>query len=137
MHFRRIVPICLLLAACLSIRGNQPDAPASARAVGAFSAKLALAGRSTYTGALQLAATTRDSVRGSLRLTSPLNVDAVLSGMVRRDSLILIGSYTAGNGCAGDLKASLSMPTDRAADGPIQLADKCAGVLNGIMTVTR
>ena len=131
------VPVCVMLAACSSIRGNPPEAPASERAVGAFSAKLALTGRSTYTGAMQLTATTRDSVRGSLHLTSPVTVDAVVSGMVRRDSLILIGSYTAGNGCAGDLKASLSMPTDRAADGAIQLADKCAGALNGVMTVTR
>ena len=86
---------------------------------------------------LQLEASTRDSLRGFLHLTSPLNVDAVVSGVVRRDSLILLGSYTAANGCAGELRASLSMPTDRAGDGPFQLADKCAGTLNGVMTVTR
>ena len=132
----RAVPICLLLAACSGFRGPAA-APASARAVGAFSAKLALTGRSTYTGSLQLTASTRDSVRGSLHLTSPVTVDAVVSGMVRRDSLVLIGSYTAANGCTGDLRAALAMPTDKAAEGPMQLADKCAGTLNGVMTVTR
>ena len=124
MHSWRPVPVCVLLAACSSIRGNPPEAPASERAVGAFSAKLALTGRSTYTGANRVTGCSRELHRGSLHLTSPVTVDAVVSGMVRRDSLILIGSYTAGNGCAGDLKASLSMPTDRAADGPIQLTDK-------------
>jgi hypothetical protein len=102
-----------------------------------FGAQLALTGRSTYVGALQLSATTADSVRGSLHLTSPVAVDAVLSGVVRRDSLILGGSYTGANGCAGDMRASLAMPTDRGATGPFQLADKCAGALSGTMTVSR
>ena len=100
MYFWRAVPCCVLLAACSAVRGHPPEAPASARAVGAFSAKLALTGRSTYTGAMQLTATTRDSIRGSLHLTSPVTVDAVVSGVVRRDSLILIGSYTAGKAAA-------------------------------------
>jgi hypothetical protein len=66
-----------------------------------------------------------------------LNVDAVLSGVVRSDSLILTGTYTAANGCTGGVRASLFMPTDRTAEGTVQLADKCAGTLNGTMTVTR
>lgn len=127
----------VLSAACTAVRGHSTATPPSARAVGTFAAKLALTGRSTYTGALELKATTGDSLRGSLRLTSPLNVDAVVSAVFRRDSLILAGSYTAANGCAGELRASLAMPTDHAGDGPFQLADKCAGTLNGTMSVTR
>jgi hypothetical protein len=137
MRIQRLAVVCSLSTACAAARGHSALPLPSARAVGAFAAKLALAGRSTYTGALHLEATTRDSLRGSLHLTSPLNVDAVVSGMIRRDSLILAGSYTAANGCAGELRASLAMPTDRAGDGPFQLADKCAGTLNGVMTVTR
>jgi hypothetical protein len=137
MRPQLLVVVCVLPIGCSAVRGHTTVTPPSARAVGAFAAKLALTGRSTYTGALQLQAATRDSLRGSLHLTSPLNVDAVVSGVVRRDSLILVGSYTAANGCAGELRASLSMPTDHAGDGPFQLADKCAGTLTGIMTVTR
>ena len=137
MRLQLLVVAFVLPTACSAIRGHSTATPPSARAVGAFAAKLALTGRSTYTGALHLEATTRDSLRGSLHLTSPVNVDAVVSGVVRRDSLMLTGSYTAANGCAGELRASLAMPTDHAGDGPFQLADKCAGTLSGIMTVTR
>ena len=137
MRLHLLVVVSVLSTACSAIRGHSTATPPAARAVGAFSAKLALTGRSTYTGALQLEATTRDSLRGSRHLTSPVNVDAVVSGVVRRDSLMLTGSYTAVNGCAGELRASLAMPTDHAGEGPFQLADKCAGTLSGIMTVTR
>jgi len=127
----------LMSGSCASTATRASGPPPSSRAIGSFAARIALTGRSTYAGSLDLSASSRDSVRGSLRLTSPIAVDAAVSGIVRHDSLLLSGSYHGSNGCMGDLRAALDMPTDRAATGPFELADKCAGTLTGTMTVTR
>jgi hypothetical protein len=137
MPLHRVLIALLLSGACASMSRRAAAPAPSSRATGSYAASLALTGRSTYTGVLTLTSSSSDSVRGSLRLTSPITVDVTLSGLVRGDSLLLGGGYSGSNDCAGDLKASLVMPTDRSAAGPFQLADKCAGALSGVMTVSR
>ena len=137
MPIARVFIALVLSGACASTSKRTAAPAPSSRASGSFAASLALTGRSTYAGVLTLTSSSPDSVRGSLRLTSPITVDVTLSGLMRGDSLLLSGGYSGSNGCAGDLKASLVMPTDRGATGPFQLSDKCAGALSGVMTVSR
>jgi hypothetical protein len=134
-YFVRLIALLILMTDCMPFRSSGP-APA-ARVAGAYSARVAVTGRSTYTGSIEITAVNGDSVRGVMKLTSPISVDVILRGRATSDSLVLVGGYTGSNGCSGDFRSSLLMPTATSGTGPFQLADKCAGTLSGIMTVSR
>lgn len=126
--------LCLLFvtAACVSARRDPP-----ARFAGSYTAKLAVTGRSTYTGSFT-GEWVSDSLRGSLKLTSPITVDVALRGGQSGDTLRLRGSYSAANGCTGTVEAAVGVARDLSvARGPFTLADRCAGSLNGTMELTR
>ena len=130
---RALLP-CLLIvsSACVSLR---PDPPP--RLAGSYSAKLAVTGRSTYTGSFT-GEWVSDSLRGALKLTSPLTVDVAVRGGQSGDTLRLRGSYAASNGCTGTFEAAVGVARDLGGGrGPFTLADRCAGALTGIMELTR
>ena len=105
---------------------------------GSYAAKLQVSGRSTYVGTFSIAEWMSDSLRGSLRLVSPLAVDMVIGGRQARDTLRLNGTYSAANGCTGTFAAPLVVGADLAtANGPFTLVDKCAGTLTGQMELKR
>jgi hypothetical protein len=105
---------------------------------GSYAARLQVSGRSTYVGTFSIAEWLSDSLRGSLRLVSPLAVDMVIGGRHAHDTLRLNGTYSAANGCTGTFAAPLVVTTDLAtATGPFTLVDKCAGTLTGQMELKR
>ena len=114
-----------------------PAAPAaSTREAGTYVASLALTGRSTYTGTLEITPVAGDSVRGTITLTSPVRVDAPVAGAVRGDSLRLAGSYSAANGCTGTIAVAISLVA-MPHTGPARLVDKCVGELPATFTARR
>ena len=126
----------LLTAACA--RGSTANSTAATpRTVsGTYIASLALTGRSTYTGTIELTPTARDSVRGTMVLTSPVRVDAPVAGVVRGDSLHLAGTYSAANGCTGTISLSFSLAT-MPHTGPSKLVDRCVGPIDATFTARR
>ena len=113
------------------------SAPAPAtRVSGTYVASLALTGRSTYTGTIELTATVGDSVRGTIVLTSPVRVDAPVAGVVRGDSLRLAGTYSAANGCTGTISLAISLAA-MPYTGPSQLVDRCVGTIPATFTARR
>jgi len=128
------VVVLSILSACATFRG----ASATPHMTGSYAAKLQVSGRSTYVGTFSIAEWVSDSLRGSLRLVSPLAVDVVVGGRQIRDTLRLNGTYSAANGCTGTFAAPLVVSTDlAAATGPFTLVDKCAGTLTGQMELKR
>jgi hypothetical protein len=130
-----IAATALPMVACTTSRATKAatatptPAPAPAtRVAGTYVASLALTGRSTYAGTLEITPVTGDSVRGTLTLTSPVRVDAPVAGSVRGDSLHLNGPYTAGNGCSGTVSLAISLAA-MPHIGPARLVDKCVGEL--------
>ena len=137
MRALTIVLATALFAAACSSRSTTTSNAATPRAIsGSYVASLALAGRSTYTGSIELTPTARDSVRGTLVFTSPIRVDAPVAGVVRGDSLHLAGTYAAGNGCTGTISLSISLAAMPHV-GPSQLVDRCVGTLNATFTARR
>jgi hypothetical protein len=135
MRTLAVTTIAIILAACGRTAGS--PAPVPSRSVaGTYVASLAIVGRSTYTGTLELASVAGDSVRGTLALTSPVRVDAPVTGSVRGDSLRLSGPYTAGNGCSGTVSLAISIAA-MPHTGPSRLVDKCVGELNATFKATR
>jgi hypothetical protein len=122
----------LLAAACVSARNNPPP-----RLAGTYNARLVVTGRSTYVGSFT-GEWSADSLRGALKIVSPLTVDMPVRGAQTGDSLRLRGSYSASNGCTGTIDASVAVAKDLgSARGPFTLADRCAGTLTGTMELTR
>jgi hypothetical protein len=132
------VTTALPLIACTGSRAttSATAAPAAARVTGTYIASLALTGRSTYTGTIELAPTARDSVRGTMVLTSPVRVDAPVAGVVRGDSLHLAGTYSAANGCTGTISLSFSLAA-MPHTGPSKLVDRCVGPIDATFTARR
>ena len=124
-----------LLAACAKPPSASAPAPA-ARVAGSYVASLALTGRSTYTGTLEITPVAGDSVRGTLTLTSPVRVDAPVTGAVRGDSLRLTGPYSAANGCTGTVSLTISL-AEMPHTGPSRLVDKCVGELPATFSARR
>jgi len=124
----------LLVAGCatLGLGGTAP------RLLGAYAARLAITGRSTYTGTLTIARWSGDSAFGTLKLVAPLAVEVAARGRQRSDTLYLLGTYSAANGCIGTMDASLAVGdgAGRAA-GLVTLEDKCVGALRGSMEISR
>ena len=132
-----VLAISLLAAASCSRSSTNTSTAAAPRTVsGTYIASLALTGRSTYTGTIELASAARDSVRGTIVFTSPLRVDAPVAGVVRGDSLHLTGNYSAGNGCTGTISLSVSLAT-MPHTGPSKLVDRCAGAIDATFTARR
>jgi hypothetical protein len=105
---------------------------------GSYAARLAVTGRSTYSGTLSITPAGGDSVRGMLRLLAPLSVDMPVVGAFRGDSLQLQGTYTVSNGCTGTMEGSVAVTNGGAGgQGPFTLTDKCVGTLTGTMELTR
>jgi hypothetical protein len=123
----------LLLAAvgACAARARHADA-----FVGGWRASAALGGGSTYTGTLELSAAGADSVRGTMRFTSPFQIDVTLAGVAGRDSLRLAGGYAGANGCTGELRTTLPRAAATSV-GPFEIKDSCAGTRAGTLTVTR
>ena len=142
MRLFAIVTIpALLLVACTRSPATRSSTPAPARAstnrvAGTYVASLALTGRSTYTGTIELTPTTGDSLRGTLVLTSPVRVDAPVAGAVRGDSLHLAGTYSAANGCTGTISLAISLAA-MPHTGPSQLVDRCVGTIPATFTARR
>ena len=129
----------LTIAACSkqpATTSATPAPAASARLAGTYVVSLALSGRSTYTGTLEITPVAGDSVRGTLALTSPVRVDAPVTGAVRADSLRLNGPYSAANGCSGTISLAISLAA-MPHTGPSRLVDKCVGELNATFTARR
>ena len=129
----------LTLAACARQPATTAATPApapSASASGTYLVSLALTGRSTYTGTLEIIPLAGDSVRGTLVLTSPVRVDAPVTGSVRGDSLRLNGPYSAANGCTGTISLAVSLAA-MPHTGPSRLVDKCVGEIPATFTARR
>src|SRR5690349_12828317 len=117
----------LFAAASLALSGcaKRSTTPATPRAsvAGTYVASLAVAGKGTYTGTIELTPVGRDSVRGTVVFTSPIRVDAPVAGSIRGDSLRLNGSYSAANGCTGTIGLALSLSV-MPHTGPSRLVDR-------------
>lgn len=135
-----VATVALTVAACSSqpatTTAATPAAAASARVAGTYLVSLALSGRSTYTGTLEVTPVAGDSVRGTLALTSPVRVDAPVTGAVRGDSLRLSGPYSAANGCTGTISFAISLVATPHT-GPSRLVDKCVGEIPATLTARR
>jgi hypothetical protein len=127
----RVLVVLLIAAGCATLRGSTPP-----RLGGSYAARLAVTGKSIYTGTLS-ATWAGDSATGTLTLTSPLNVDMPFRGTQTGDTLRLRGSYSAANGCTGTFEAAIAAGADVAARGPFLLNDRCAGALPGVMELRR
>lgn len=128
------LPVLALLTACASF-GRSRAAP---RLVGSYGTRLAITGRSTYTGTLTILRWSGDSAFGTLKLLAPLGVEVAARGQQRADTLHLLGTYSAANGCTGTMDAPLVVASDATrAAGPITLEDKCVGTLRGTMEIAR
>src|SRR5262245_42540628 len=125
----------LTFAGCAK-RSATPAAPPRPSVAGTYVASLAITGKSTYTGTIELTTVGRDSVRGTVVLTSPVRVDAPVSGAVRGDSLRLSGPYSAANGCTGTIEIAVSLAT-MPHTGPSRLVDRCVGELKATFTAKR
>ena len=138
MRALTVVLATFLVAASACSRGSTTTSTAvTPRTVsGTYVASLALAGRSTYTGTIELTPAARDSVRGTMVLTSPVRVDAPVAGVVRGDSLHLAGTYSAANGCTGTISLVFSLATMPYA-GPSRLIDKCVGPIDATFSARR
>jgi hypothetical protein len=134
----RVLTVVLVVAAAACSRGSTTTRTAAApRTIsGTYIASLALAGRSTYTGTIELTPGARDSVRGTMVLTSPVRVDAPVTGVVRGDSLHLAGNYSAGNGCTGTISLAISLAA-MPHTGPSRLVDKCVGPIDATFSARR
>ena len=120
------------LLTAIACRGAAPAVtPAPSSWVGAHNAELALAGRSTYRGTLELRAA-GDSLAGTMRLVTPISVEATVGGRAVGDSLRIAGTYTAGNGCSGTMRGTVALATRT---GPAELQDRCAGRLVATLTL--
>ena len=126
---------CLaFLTGCAAV-GRGRGAP---QLTGSYSARLVITGRSTYTGTFTISRWTRDSAYGTLRLVAPVGVEVAARGQQRADTLHLLGTYSAANGCTGSMTAALLVSTGAArAVGPVTLDDKCVGALPGTMEISR
>ena len=137
--FAVVAVTALPLVACSRSPATASATPAPAmanRVAGTYVASLALTGRSTYTGTIELTTTTGDSLRGTLVLTSPVRVDAPVAGAVRGDSLHLAGTYSAANGCTGTISLAISLAA-MPHTGPSQLVDRCVGTIPATFTARR
>jgi hypothetical protein len=132
-----VLATSFVAAAACSTGATTTSTAATPRAVsGTYVASLALTGRSTYTGTIELTSAARDSVRGTMVLTSPVRVDAPVSGVIRGDSLHLTGTYSAANGCAGTISLAISLAA-MPHTGPSQLVDRCVGTIPATFTARR
>ena len=132
--FLLLIATLLCVEACASL-GRSGSRP---RMTGSYAARLQITGRSTYVGTFSVSEWTSDSLRGSLRLVSPITVDMVIGGRQTGDTVRLRGTYSASNGCTGTVDAPLIVAADLAtASGPFTLGDKCAGTLTGQMELKR
>jgi hypothetical protein len=120
-----------VIGGCATLRGSSHP-----RLGGTYAARLAVTGRSTYTGSLT-AEWVGDSLRGGLKLTAPLTVDMALRGAQSGDTLRIRGTYSASNGCTGTFEAAVASATDVAGRGPFTLNDRCAGLLPGVLELRR
>jgi hypothetical protein len=139
MRTLAVTTTAIILAACSrppSTPAATPAPASSVRVAGTYVVSLALVGRSTYTGTLEVTPVAGDSVRGTLALTSPVRVDAPVTGSVRGDSLRLSGPYSAANGCTGTVSLAVSLAAMPHA-GPSKLMDKCVGELTATFTARR
>ena len=123
-----------LVTGCATV-GHRGDGP---RLAGTYAVRLAITGRSTYTGTLTITRWAGDSAFGALRLVAPLAVEVAVHGVQSADTLRLRGSYSAANGCTGTLDAPLIVTGGaQRATGPATLEDKCVGALRGTMELSR
>src|SRR5829696_9400452 len=137
MRALTVVLAAFLVAASACSRGSTTSTAVTPRTVsGTYVASLALAGRSTCTGTIELTPAARDSVRGTMVLTSPVRVDAPVAGVVRGDSLHLAGTYSAANGCTGTISLVFSLATMPYAK-PSRLIDKCVGPIDATFSARR
>ena len=135
------VLVLVVAAASLTLSGcsKGPATPAAAprpTVTGTYLASLAIAGRGTYTGTIELTPVGRDSIRGTVAFTSPVRVDAPVAGVVRGDSLRLSGSYSAANGCTGSISLAVSLVA-MPHTGPSRLVDRCVGEMTATFTARR
>ena len=139
VQMRGVVLFVAAMSLTLTGCSNRPATPAAApqpRAAGTYIASLAVAGKGTYTGTIELTPVGRDSVRGTIVFTSPIRVDAPVAGAVRGDSLRLNGSYSAANGCPGTIGLALSIAA-MPHTGPSRLVDRCVGEMTAVFTAKR
>jgi len=139
MRALAIAVTSLTLFACTRQSATTSATPAPAappRVSGTYLVSLALSGRSTYTGTVEVTPFAGDSVRGTLALTSPVRVDAPVTGAIRDDSLRLTGPYSAENGCTGTISLAISLAA-MPHTGPSRLVDKCVGEIPATFTARR
>jgi hypothetical protein len=129
------VAMSLTLTGC-SKQAATPAAVPRPSVNGTYLASLAIAGKGTYTGTIELTPVGRDSVRGTVVFTSPIRVDAPVAGAVRGDSLRLSGPYSAANGCTGTIALAVSL-TAMPHTGPSRLVDRCVGEMTATFTAKR
>jgi hypothetical protein len=106
-----------------------------ARFEGLWRVAIAVGERATYSGTLSVARQA-EALSGVLRLTSPITVDANLSGTVTDGVMTLSGNYTAGNGCTGTIRVSAG-GAQPPLQGPTELQDRCAGRLMATASLQR
>ena len=136
---RGLALVVAALAVTLTGCAKRPVTPTAAprpSVAGTYIASLAVAGKGTYTGTIELTPVGRDSVRGTVVFTSPIRVDAPVAGALRGDSLRLAGSYSAANGCTGTIAFALSLAA-MPHTGPSRLVDKCVGEMTATFTAQR
>lgn len=135
------VLVLVVAATSLTLTGcsRGPATPAAAprpSVSGTYLASLAITGRGTYTGTIELTPLAGDSIRGTVAFTSPIRVDAPVAGVVRGDSLRLSGPYTAANGCTGTISLAVSLAA-MPHTGPSRLVDRCVGEMAATFTAKR
>lgn len=132
-----VLTVVVLSAGCAraTARGGASGGSPDARYVGLWQASVAVGQRASYTGTLTVGGTA-PALTGILRLTSPITVDANLTGSAAGGVMTLSGSYTAGNGCTGTIRISAS-GAQGPLQGPTEMDDRCAGRLTATTTLQR
>ena len=134
--FALLVAATMLTITGCSKRAAAPAAAPRPSVSGTYLASLAVAGKGTYTGTIELTPVGRDSVRGTVVFTSPIRVDAPVTGAVHGDSLRLAGPYSAANGCTGTITVAVSVAA-MPHTGTSRLVDRCVGEMTATFTARR
>ncbi|MGB1779727.1 MAG: hypothetical protein ACPHQP_09255 [Longimicrobiales bacterium] len=128
--------LILAMSACATTANRATTPTAEAGVVGSYTGYFVFDGEQ-FRSTLQLRSSAPGRVAGAFRVSQPIEIEGVASGMVIDDLLRITVTWRSPDGCAGTIEGILSITEHgNAIDGPIAVSD-CGAPVAGRMTFFR